>query len=274
MVRVPGDRLKQRAAAALFDVLEPIYFRGVLLPPFTMRRFVGEARWDFGGVDFRNTGRHLLEKLYDAGLRSDSQVLDIGSGCGRIAIPLTGVIGPSGRYAGLELSAPLVRWCSTHITPKYPQFQFVHCDLKNPFYNPNGHGDPLTYSFSFDDGAFDLLIASSVFTHLLPGIAVHYLEECARVLSPTGRLFSTFYIVEESIQSARSNLRFEHTFEEDARIADLEHPEAAVGYRLGWVIQGAAKAGLEIEPPVRWGTWSGRQNGYSGQDVLIFRKTK
>jgi SAM-dependent methyltransferase len=142
-----------------------------------MRRFIGEARWDLGGNDFRNNGRHFAEKLRDAGLHSASHMLDIGCGCGRIAIPLTQDLGPNGSYTGLELSSPLVDWCSAHITPRYPNFRFVHCDLKNPLYNPEGRGDSLTYALPFDDGAFDLIVATSVFTHLLPEIATHYLQQ-------------------------------------------------------------------------------------------------
>lgn len=237
-----------------------------------MRRFIGEARWDFGGADFNNSGFHFAEKLRDAGLHNSSHVLDIGSGCGRIAIPLTGVLGANGSYAGLELSAPLVQWCSTHITPRYPHFRFVHCDLQNPLYNRGGHGDPLTYSFPFDEGAFDLVVATSVFTHLLPEIAVHYLHECARVLVADGRLFATFYFIDASIQSVASSLRFEHAWGDNARVADMAKPEAAVGFRVDWIVQQAAAAGLQLEPPVRWGTWSGRKHGYSGQDVMILRK--
>jgi SAM-dependent methyltransferase len=237
-----------------------------------MRRFVGEARWDVGGFDFRNNGRHFAEKLRDAGLHSGSHVLDVGSGCGRVAIPLTQVIGPDGRYTGLELNAPLVQWCSEHVTRKHPNFRFLPCDLKNPRYNPNGSGDPLTYIFPFPDGAFDLVVATSVFTHLLPEIAIHYLEECERVLMPGGGLFATFYFIDETVQSAESSLRFDHPWGGNARVADPAHPEAAIGFKVEWILEQTSKAGLQLEPPVRYGTWSGRQDGYSGQDVLILRK--
>ena len=272
MVRVPGDSWKRRMAISAVEAFEALRYREDLLPPFSMRRFIGEARWDIGGSDFRNSGRHFAEKLSDAGLHAGSHVLDIGSGCGRIAIPLTQIIRPSGSYTGLELSAPLVAWCTQHISPKYPNFRFVHCDLKNPMYNPGGEGDPLTYAFPFRDGAFDLVMATSVFTHLLPDIAVHYLQECARVLMPGGRLFATFYFIDEAVQSAESSLRFEHAWGENALVANPDNPEAAIGFRAAWILEQAAAVGLELEPPIRFGTWSGRADGYSGQDVLILCK--
>ena len=238
-----------------------------------MRRFVGEARWDFGGKDFRNTGLHFAAKLRDANLQVGSRILDLGSGCGRIAIPLTAILGPEGSYTGLELSAPLVNWCSLHITPRYPNFRFVHCAVANTHYNPTGVVDPLSYNFPFGEGAFDLVIASSVFTHLLPEVAVHYLRECARVLQPGGRVFATFYFIDDAIVSRATALRFEKSWGDYARVADLADPEAAIGFKVEWVLEQGRLAGLELEPPIRYGSWSGRSDGYSGQDVLIFRRT-
>jgi hypothetical protein len=93
------------------------------------------------------------------------------------------------------------------------------------------------------------------------------------VLQPNGRLFATFYFVDDTLQSAESSLRFEHSWGENARVADPAHPEAAIGFKLEWILHEAKAVGLEQEPPIRYGTWSGRRDGYSGQDVLILRKT-
>ena len=115
------------------------YCRADILPGSIVATILNAAicwrgTFEYVGHDFRNTGVHFAEKLRDAGLHSGSHVLDIGSGCGRVAIPLTEIIDLSGSYSGLELCAPLVHWCSSRITPKYPHFRFVRCDLKNPHY--------------------------------------------------------------------------------------------------------------------------------------------
>ena len=261
MVRVRGDSWRRNMASAVLDWFEPLVVADSLLPPFSMRRFVGEARWDIGGQDFRNNGRHFADKLTDAGLKSSSRVLDIGSGCGRIAIPLTRVIKPSGSYTGLELSGPLVTWCGAHITPKFPNFRFVQCDIKNPLYNPAGHLDPVEYCFPFGSAAFDLIVATSVFTHLLPEIAIRYLRECARVLHQGGHMFASFYFIDSVTHSTESPLEFAHEWGENALVADPELPEAAIGFKLNWLLQQASDAGLEVEPPVRWGSWTGRTGG-------------
>ncbi len=273
MVRVPGDSLSRRLAIGAVEVVESIAFQRRLLPPFSMRRFVGEARWDIGGRDFRNTGAHMAQKLRDAGLRGHSRVLDIGSGCGRIAIPLTAVLDANGSYAGLELSAPLVRWCSSHITRRFPNFTFVHSDIKSGHYNPDGKCDAGGYRFPFRDRTFNLLVATSVFTHLLPEDTEHYLAECARMLEPGGQLFATFYFADAPITSSASGLRLETAWGENAFVADQSDPEAAIGLKPNWLLRQASRLGLELVGSIRWGSWTGREDGYSGQDVAIFRRT-
>ncbi len=44
--------------------------------------------------------------------------------------------------------------------------------------------------------SFDLIIATSIFTHLQPGAAQNYIFQCARFLETGGRLFATFYLLE------------------------------------------------------------------------------
>jgi len=273
MVRVPGDSFNRRVATGAIEVVESIAFPNSLLPPFSMRRFVGHARWEIGGKDFRNLGAHLVEKLRDAGLRPQSRVLDIGSGCGRIAIPLTAILDGEGSYTGIELSAPLVRWCSSHITRRFPKFTFVHSDIGNGHYNPDGKYDAGSYRFPFPDSTFDLLVATSVFTHLLPNDTEHYLSECARVLEPGGQLFASFYFADAPVTSSASGLRLESCWGDNAFVADESDPEAAIGVKPTWLLQQASKLGLELVGSIRRGSWTGGGDGYSGQDVAIFRRT-
>jgi hypothetical protein len=117
-----------------------------------------------------------------------------------------------------------------------------------------------------------VVAATSVFTHLLPSAANHYLQECSRVLSAGGRLFATFYLFDGESQGTDPSLRFDYEYGQDARIADVAEPEAAVAYRTKWVLQQASHAGMALVPPVRWGAWAGRPFNYSGQDVVILTK--
>lgn len=260
-----------RAFAA--DLLLTLLYNRRLLPPLSMRRNVGEKFDDVSGEHFELTGRDFVEKLVrDTGLRPASRVLDVGAGCGRIAIPLTEVVSPSGCYCGIEAKRAMVRWCRRKITPRFPHFQFLHCDVRNKIYNPKGRVEPEAYRFPFDDGSFDLVVATSIFTHLLPEAAQNYIAECGRVLSPGGILFASFFLTEAGTRSADGELIFAHPVSPEALTANSTLPESAISYRLEWLLGVFGRSALRMRPPVRWGAWSGKTHSYSGQDVLIFQK--
>ena len=72
MAFIPHQSLSKNIATVAMDVLGAVVNRNQLLPPFSMRRLVGEPRWQMRGRDFLNTGRHFVDKLVqDAGLTSD-----------------------------------------------------------------------------------------------------------------------------------------------------------------------------------------------------------
>jgi SAM-dependent methyltransferase len=244
-----------------------------LLPPLLMRRRVGEKLWDISGRGFEITGWRFVEKLLqDAGLTPGVRMLDLGSGCGRTAIPLTETIGPRGLYRGLEPARTMVEWCQRRITPRFPHFHFVHFDARNKVYNPRGREEPEGFRLPFEENSFDLVVAISVFTHLLPDATLKYVRECSRVLSCRGILFATFFLAESGLRSADGRLRFIHPLEGMALSVDRKFPEKAVSYHAKWLLDVGQKSMLELAPPIRWGGWSGRSPAYSFQDVLIFRK--
>ena len=258
------------------DLIGSLLTSGELLPPFSMRRFVGEARWQVRGEDFKFQGNHLVEKLVqDAGLLSNSRVLDLGSGCGRLAIPLTRLLGHDGSYEGLEPVPALVAWCSKAITRRFPNFRFQVADIQNALYNPAGSVRAEEFTFPFPENNFDLIIATSVFTHLTSKALINYAVQCSRVLRPGGRLFASFFLLDKGSRSPDGKINFSARVEGDplAWTLDKELPERAVAFRSDALIPIFQARSLALEPPIRWGCWTGLQPAYSGQDILIFRKT-
>jgi SAM-dependent methyltransferase len=238
-----------------------------------MRRGIGEGRWQLRGGSFKAEGKRFVELLQqDAGLTPESQVLDLGCGCGRLAIPLTNAL-TAGQYAGLELNNEMVRWCSSHITPRLPHFNFFHQDLFNSLYNPRGTVRPETCRFPFEDASFDLTVATSVFTHLPPLAVINYARECSRVLKSGGKLFASFFLIENGTSANNAALNFEHVLEAGVALtSDPAVPERAIAYSLEWLLSNFEQQALTFAPPVRWGSWAGNHDGYSWQDVLIIAK--
>jgi SAM-dependent methyltransferase len=235
--------------------------RDPLTPPRRLM-FVGDG-------DFRAVGEEFKRLFVElGGLRPENDVLDVGSGIGRMAVPLTGWL--KGRYEGLDIVQKGVQWCSEAITPRFPNFGFQVADVYSHCYNRRGSSPASDYRYPFEDDSFDFVFLTSVFTHLLPADAANYIRESARVLRPGGTCFATFFLLneesEEGLSLGRAQLSFAFAGE-GCRFNHERVPEAAVAYPEANVFRQFEEAGLR--PVVHHGTWSGRANGVTFQDIVV-----
>ena len=119
-------------------------------------------------------------------LQPHSSVLEIGCGCGRNARTLLRHPFVS-RYTGFDVIAENIAWCNRFLLPlAKAQASFLHCDVFSAEYNPGALVHGVELCFPCEDGCADVVIANSVFTHLLESDARHYLSEIGRVLSGRG----------------------------------------------------------------------------------------
>jgi len=119
-------------------------------------------------------------------LQPGSTVLDIGCGCGRSARTLLRHPFVE-RYVGFDVIAENVQWCSRFLAPaSHGRAQFLHYDLYSAEYNPAAKLHASDLMFPCGDAGTHLVIAASVFTHLLEPDAAHYLREIGRTLAPRG----------------------------------------------------------------------------------------
>ena len=92
-----------------------------------------------GPESFEAISRWHIDQVDRAiGYTSNASVVEIGCGVGRDAIPLTQVLGPNGSYVGIDIIKPSIDWCAHNITPRYPNFRFVHYDVADQLHNPGG----------------------------------------------------------------------------------------------------------------------------------------
>lgn len=268
--RLP-TRAKMPVRRALFAPLELAdRLRGrrdPLLPPRWLR-YVGPG-------DFRAIGEEFAGHLVElAGLRPNHRVLDIGCGVGRMAVPLARVLGPDGRYDGIDIVPAAIRWCRRHVQPLHPGFRFHLADLRNARYNPGGGGEPAAFRFPFDDGAYDTILLASVLTHLAPDVVERYLAEVARLLAPGGLCLASVFLLDEHararIEAGATVERFVHVHDGDAfRTARPGDPDDIVAYDEGWLRERIAASGLSLVEPIHGGRWAGRDDAVSHQDLLI-----
>jgi ubiquinone/menaquinone biosynthesis C-methylase UbiE len=207
----------------------------------------GEDTW--AGI----AAAHLAAYARYCPLRPDHDVLEIGCGVGRDAIPLTRVLRGGGSYVGLDVSAPSIAWCQEHITPRHPDFRFAHLDIHSQFYNPGGvlMGDEVTLPVA--DRSIDRIILQSVFTHMFEQDITHFLRQFHRVLRPGGRVFASFFVLDpESLRLAgatRDVLKFAHERGNGCRINDPDSPEAAVAYTRAALRRMVREAGFRLDQP-------------------------
>jgi ubiquinone/menaquinone biosynthesis C-methylase UbiE len=238
-------------------------------PPRSLRD-VGDSDFEATGLEFVNHFKRLCQ------LQPDATVLEIGCGCGRIAMPLTQYIQPPGRYYGVDVVKSAINWCQKHISQQHPHFQFVHADLYNKRYNPDAAQLAKDYHFPFENHKFDFIYLTSVFTHLLPADMQHYLDEIVRLLKDDGLIFGTFFLLNENQQKHADmglnqiDFKFEHDI---YRIRNQNVPESAVAYDENYIFRNLRRCGFRISQPIYYGSWSGHRRSISFQDFIIAHST-
>jgi SAM-dependent methyltransferase len=202
------------------------------VPPAEMRALVGPTEL----AAFENPSGGLVFPYL--AVDAYHSVFDFGCGCGRVARQLLQQDERPQRYLGVDLHAGMIRWCQENLTPRAPEFEFVHHDVFDDSFNP-GEGKPRWTSFPAADGEFTLVNAISVFTHLTEVQVAPYLQEAARVLSEDGVVHASFFLLDKRAFPFMQP----HT---NALYVSWEHPSAAVVFDRGWIFQVACDAGLTV----------------------------
>jgi SAM-dependent methyltransferase len=227
---------------------------------------------------FRRNGEEIVVDLEDlCHLRPDSVVLDVGSGYGRVAHALWRH-GYQGRYLGLELLPRHVTWCAETLTPASGGvFQFTHLDIANARYNPGGRVRAEDVTLPAGDASVEIGVLTSVFTHMYPREVERYLGELARVLRPAGRVYVTFFVIDErwaetALGGGLGGITMEHVLQPGVRYYNADDPLHAIGYEPAWIRRAVAAAGLRIQA-MRPGLWAGAEAaGPNIQDIVVLTR--
>jgi ubiquinone/menaquinone biosynthesis C-methylase UbiE len=229
-----------------------------------------------GGGNFQKTGQGFINYLTEySGLKTDHCVLDIGSGIGRMAIPLVHVLQDKGSYYGFDVVKTGVDWCVQHIQKKHPNFHFSHIDLYNDLYRSDG-ADASKFVFPYKDEQFDQVLATSVFTHLLEQETINYIKESARVLKKGGKmLMTTFLFEEEEIEDIKKQESFSFKyFYSNYALMDKKVKAGNVAYKRSFIMSFLKQNNLVMYKEIK-GNWKNQKNDHEGnefQDVLFLEK--
>ena len=203
-------------------------------------------------------------------LQPGERVLDIGCGCGLMALFLADELGAAGAYTGVDIHRPSIAWCRRHFAGD-SRFTFTHIDVANQQFNPRGETRAEAYRFPFPDRSFDVILCKSLFTHMRPAEVENYLAEIARLLAAGGRCLATFFLFDApSVASNPADRRLQFRFGEGVwRYEYAVSPESAVAYSQDYVVTQLERVGLAIEGGIHPGRWSGAPNALSFQDIMV-----
>lgn len=223
-------------------------------------------------ADYISVGENFVNYflINHAQLLPHESVLDVGSGIGQKARPLSRYL--TNRYDGLEIMADAVAWCRRAYAP-YPKFRFQVADIFSAHYNPAGKLRAGEYTFPYEDRSFDVVLLSSVFTHMLPADVARYFGEISRVMKPGGRCVATYFLLNqesrEGIGREKNVIKAPHQWSEGCYVANRDSPETTVFHDESRIRELYARHGLSTVE-ITLGYWSGKMDLIrSLQDVII-----
>ena len=231
-----------------------------------------------GGADtFDKIANEHIQIISDlVGINPHWNILEIGCGIGRDAIPLGEILSPTANYVGVDIEAASIDWCNQNIGKRHPNFRFEFIDIYEKLYNPNGQVPLCSVQLPAEDMSVDLVILQSVFTHMLRTDIVHYLKDFARLLRCGGKVYTTFFIVDDDIRNSltdKSYLQFKYSQSPGCFLQSLENPTHAVAYTEEILQEMLDEAGLELAHQIIYGSWSGmRTPTNGGQDSVVLRR--
>ena len=242
-------------------------------PPLHLRRSVGGMSAGFNGPGYEFVA--YLRLL--AALRGGDSVWDLACGCGMLELALQD-LGWEGSLIGTDIDKASIGWAQRNIGAHIPRQKFVHMDIYNEAYHRKGKLSTKAWLDSFNENEFDIVIAKSLFTHVLPDEQTIYLRGIADRLKPGGKALLTFFVLSEGqarlASSGKNRISFQ-PYSEDERCAVRLPlaPHAAVAYEQRYLEERFRDAGFKMQSyKLHPGVWTGSPDGLSFQDLIVVEK--
>lgn len=104
-------------------------------------------------------------------------------------------------------------------------------------------------------------------THLTADVALRYLGQTRRVLAPGGRVLLTAFVLDPGAPDPALSFGPPR---DGMAVVDPAWPQDAVAYEDEWLLEALRAAGLDLVA-LHPGSWTGRADGLSFQDVVVAR---
>lgn len=275
----PGVSWHNPVLRFIFTLIDPVDYwirinrNFTYLPKYSIRVRSNGVSQQFGGRSFVYYGELLANILKEnIGFDQPVRVLEIGCGCGRVALGLSKFDNIS--YVGVDIDRISLEASKKNPVLKQKGYRFELMDVMNREYNPGGKFKADSYKFPYPDHHFDVIFLVSVFTHMLSKDVDRYIQEISRMLKPGGTcMFSTF-LMDYGRTFKRSELSF--IFHEDSSyFCSQQVPEKSVGYYLDFFKTKFYENNMTLKK-IFLGGWRKSpeiesKSGFS-QDILFFKK--
>jgi len=228
-----------------------------------------------GRGDFLKQGKEWSDFfIIQIGLKPTDRVLDIGSGIGRIALPLKDYL--TVEYEGFDAVKVGVDWCAKNISIRYPHFRFQYFPLHNDLYNQSAL-KASQFVFPYTENEFNFACAISVYTHMLPAEVENYISQMERVLKSGAKAVCTFFVLtDDSIKimnTGSGTFKFNITGNDQFALMDEKVKSANVAYYVIYLEKLFANHSFEITTRIP-GHWCGREKkmALAFQDIWVIRR--
>ncbi len=184
-----------------------------------------------GAGNFLALGNKILLLMQKFGLQPSHNFIDVGSGIGRVALPLTTFLNKDAQYHGFDVIQLGVNWCQKNIHKKYNNFSFLYTPIYNDLYRNDGTKAE-EFIFPYQANYFNYGIANSLFTHMMPNEVAHYYNELYKVMAIGGKFYATFFLVSASNKEKyTSNPNFQFLIDKgDFKLMDEKVTSANIAF--------------------------------------------
>lgn len=274
----PGISWQNPVVNSLFIVIDPIdsLVRKVKrlpdMPSYSIRVRSNGVTGQFGGSQFIRNGNLIADILKETGkIKPTDSILEIGCGCGRTAISLASYL-DDGCYTGVDIEKTSLDSCLKNKTLLSKNFNFESLDVYNAEFNPTGKYKGSEYQLPFSNESFNGVFLISVFTHMMPKDIENYIFEISRVLKDGGVCLISTFLMDRGVTGERISFPYQI---ENYYTNNLEMPEIAIGFKLGFYEEIIKKCNLILMTDPILGTWIetvGLEKGRFPQDILLLQK--
>jgi SAM-dependent methyltransferase len=256
-----GRRIARRIYFFPHDLIHRSFRKSDYLVPPKGMTFVGSGNFELMGDKFF---KHIVETTQ---IKSDSSILDIGSGIGRIARPFSKYLDKKGEYIGFDIIDYGIKWCKKKYQ-KFSNFRFDFYPLKNDLYNLSAQASAAEFVFPYPKEKFDLVILVSVFTHMQKDEVENYFYQISSVLKKDSFCYASFFILERGKKSEFFSYDFG-----DYHLHDLKVKNANVAYDMDFILSTASRCGLTLQKYFPgWWISGYKPDTCDFQDIVIFKK--